>query len=817
MKISYNWLKSYLDIDLPPEKVSEILTLIGLEVEGTETWESVKGGLRGVVTGKVLECKKHPGADRLWVTRVDVGEGKVLPIVCGAPNVREGQSVPVALPGTTLYKGEESLTLKKTKIRGEISEGMICAEDELGLGDSHEGIMVLDPETPAGMPAAEYFGIEQDTVFEIGLTPNRIDAASHLGVARDLAAYLNQEKDCCQVKWPDTNSFGADNHKLPIEVIVENREACPRYSGITITGVKTGPSPRWLQNKLKSIGLNPINNIVDITNFVLHEMGQPLHAFDADKISGNKVVVKTLPEGTPFKTLDGEVRKLSSEDLMICNDHEGMCIAGVLGGFDSGVTEQTTNIFIESACFDPAYIRKTAKRHGINTDASFRFERGTDPNLTVTALKRAALLIRELAGGKISSDISDHYPNPVEGYPVDLSLEYLERLTGMKIEEERVGRILRSLDIRIIEKKETTWSLLVPAYRVDVKRPADVVEEIIRIYGYDKIPLPETLQSSLSYFPHPDKEKLVKILSETLVARGFTEIMSNSLTAGEYYNSLSTFPPEKCVRIFNPLSSELNVLRQTLLFGGLEAIRYNINHRRNMIRFFEKGTVYSVHEKTGDHPLSKYKEEEHFALFLSGPLRKPSWREKQKDADLFFLKAIVDLVLKRTGIDPLNLAMQETGKSDYLIEGMHYQYGKDKLITLGEVLPDVLDKFEIEQRVYFADLHLKPVLEHLKEFSVTYHPPAKYPEVKRDLALLIDKQVTFGSIRNLALQTEKKLLKEVLLFDVFEDPKLGENKKSYAVTFILQDPNRTLTDKQIDKTMDKLARTFEKELDARIR
>ncbi|NOY37913.1 MAG: phenylalanine--tRNA ligase subunit beta [Chlorobi bacterium] len=818
MKISYNWLKNYLHTDLPAKETAKILTLIGLEVEGMETWESVKGGLKGVVTGKVVECKKHPGADRLWITRVDVGSGTLLPIVCGAPNVSEGQMVPVALPGTTLYKGDESLTLKKTEIRGEISEGMICAEDELGLGDSHDGIMVLDPDTPTGIPAADYFKVETDTVFEIGLTPNRIDAASHIGVARDLAAYLNQEKDCCSVHWPSTEPFSPDNDDLPVEVIVENADACPRYSGITMNNVKPGPSPQWLQNRLKAIGQNPINNVVDITNFVLHEMGQPLHAFDADKITGNKVIIKTLPDGTPFKTLDGEILKMSNEDLMICNAQEGMCIAGVLGGFESGVTEKTTRIFIESACFSPASIRKTSKRHTINTDASFRFERGTDPNMTITALKRAALLIREITGGTISSGIIDHYPEPQNGYSVTLSTGYLQRLTGVEIPRKRVHRILRNLDIEIINETDDLYHLNVPAYRVDVQRPADVVEEIIRIYGYDKIPLPGKLQSSLSYSPHPDKEKLVHMLAGTLVSQGFNEIMANSLTAADYYRDSKSFPSGKSVKILNPLSSELNILRQTLLFGGLEAIQYNINHRRNQIKFFETGMVYCLDPKSNtSHPLEKYHEEEHLALFLSGPVNKPSWKIKPRETDFYFLKAHVDNLLGRTGIKTDNLTKEEIRNNDYLLEGLRYTLDRETLVVLGEVLPSILEKFEIEQRVFFASLRLATVMKSLEGYSITYQPPSRFPEVKRDLALLLEKQVHFEDIRNLAFDTERKLLKEVILFDVFEDPKLGENKKSYAVTFILQDPGRTLTDKQIDGAMKRLVSVFEKKLDARIR
>jgi phenylalanyl-tRNA synthetase beta chain len=818
VKISYHWLRSYLNIDIPSKELANMLTLIGLEVEGIETWESVKGGLQGVVTGKVVSCRKHPDADRLSVTEVDVGDGRILPIVCGAPNVKEGQIVPVALPGTTLYKGDESFTLKKTKIRGEVSEGMICAEDELGLGSSHDGIMVLDAGTLPGIPAAEYFGIESDTIFEIGLTPNRIDAASHIGVARDIAAYLNQEKDVATLTWPSTASFKPDNQDLPVEVIVETKEACLRYSGITMTQIKTGPSPKWLQQRLLSIGLQPINNVVDSTNFVLHEMGQPLHAFDADKIAGNKVVIRTLPDGTSFTTLDGEDRKLTDKDLMICNEHEGMCIAGVLGGLESGVTEKTTRIFLESACFNPTWIRKTSKRHTINTDASFRFERGTDPNITVTALKRAALLIREVAGGKISSPVMDHYPEPVNGYPVTLHHAYLQRLTGVDIPADRVKRILHSLDIVITRENDDSYDLQVPAYRVDVRRPADVVEEIIRIYGYDSIPLPGTLHSSLSYTTHPDKEKLIHTIATTLVASGFHEIMENSLTAVGYYLESNSFPAEKCVKIVNPLSSELNVLRQTLLFGGLEAIRHNINHRRNLIRFFETGTVYwKKQDKETGNPLDKYYEEEHLGLFVSGTTHQPSWKVKESPADFFTLKGHLDQIITRTGFQTSELTKTEIDENDYLAEGLQYTFNQERLATMGAVHPVLLERFEIEQPVFFAMIRIPVILQHLSGQTLSYQPPAKFPEVKRDLALLLEKPVQFEEIRKLAFKTEQTLLKEVNLFDVFEDPKLGENMKSYAISFTLQDPDRTLTDKQIDKTMNKLIRVFEKALNARLR
>jgi len=818
MKVSFNWLREYIPVDLTPGETARILTNTGLEVEGTEAYETVPGGLKGVVVGKVLKCEKHPNADRLSVTKVDVGNGQILPVVCGAPNVAEGQKVPVALVGTTLTMGDQKLTLKKTKIRGEVSEGMICAEDELGLGDSHEGIMVLDPEAPVGMPAADYFQVGTDTVFEIALTPNRIDGASHLGVARDLAAFLNQEKDTIMVNYPDVSSFKEDNHDLPMEISIENTEACRRYTGITLKNIKVGPSPEWLQRKLKTVGLTPVNNVVDVTNFVLYETGHPMHAFDADKIRGGKVIVKTLPEGTRFTTLDGVERVLSREDLMVCNEDEGMCIAGVFGGYDSGVKDETVNVFLESAWFNPTWIRRTARRHQLNTDASFRFERGADPNITVYALKRAANLIREVAGGTVSSEIIDVYPEVISNYTVTLRKSQLNRLSGFDIPWERVKRILKNLDIRIFDEKKDHLKLEVPAYRVDVQREADVIEEVLRIYGYNQIPVPEQVQGSLSYPPKPDKEKVVNLLSDMLASLGFYEIISNSLTAGAYYEESKDYPAEHTPRLFNPLSSELDSMRQTLLFGGLETIRRNINFKRNRLKLFEFGNVYRVdRKKKPKAPLDKYSEAYHFALFVSGPQTLESWRAKQKNADYYVMKSYVDRLLGRLGLPEIEMEKEEIAGGDTLSAGLTYHYNRQEVVRFGEVHPGMLERFDVKQPVYYAEFRLAPLMKYLSRHRITYHEPPRFPEVRRDLALLLDKEVHFDDLRAQAMKMERKLLKKVDVFDVFEDPKLGENKKSYALSFILQDPDKTLTDKQIDGVMNRLMKMFEEKFKAKIR
>ena len=815
MKISYKWLKDYIDVDLTLAEMDDILTQIGLEVGGIENIQSIKGGLEGLVIGEVKTCVPHPGSDHLSITTVDVNSGELLPIVCGASNVAAGQKVVVATVGTILYDGDESFKIKKSKLRGEPSMGMICAEDEIGLGNAHDGIMVLDDSAKIGTPAKEYFKIESDTVFEIGLTPNRIDGASHIGTARDLAAFLSQTQKTELVK-PSVEDFKVDNNNLPIEIIVENNEACPRYTGVTISNVKVEQSPEWLQNRLKAIGLNPINNLVDISNYVLHETGQPLHFFDADKIDGNKVIIKTLPEGTPFVTLDEQERKLSANDLMICNENYGMCIAGVFGGTTSGVTENTKNVFIESAHFNSVFVRKTAKRHDLHTDASFRFERGSDPNITVYALKRAALLIKEMAGGEISSEIVDIYPKQVADYKVDLTFLNLKRLIGKELPKDKVKNILESLDIKIVSEDDEKLSLEIPTYRVDVLREVDVIEEILRIYGYNNIEISEHVNSSLSYSPKPDKEKIQNTISDILTGNGFNEIMCNSLTKSDYYNDLETFKPDNLVKIFNPLSNDLNVMRQTLLFGGLESVMYNRNRRNPDLKLYEFGNCYYKNESESENPLKKYNEEQHLAIFLTGNKTEENWIIKEEPTSFFVLKTQVENLLERLGFD-LNQIVTEDISSDIFTEGLTYKYNKNQIVNFGIVQKKILKAFDIDAPVYYAEFSWNAVLKLTAKNSIRYTEISKYPEVRRDLALLVDKDVRFASIKELARKSERKLLKKVSLFDVFEGEKLGANKKSYAVSFILQDEHKTLTDKQIDKIVNNFIRVFEKELGAQIR
>ncbi len=815
MKISYNWLTDYLN-DIPsPEATAEILTNTGLEVEAVEHMESVKGGLKGVVVGKVITCERHPNADKLSVTTVDAGGEAPIPIVCGAPNVREGQKVAVALVGTTLYMGNESLTLKKVKIRGEVSEGMICAEDELGLGDDHEGIMVLDPDAKIGTPASEYFNITTDHIFEIGLTPNRIDGASHIGVARDLAAFLSQRSNV-KLKKPDISAFSIDNSSRPIEVIIDDREGCKRYSGVTISGITIAPSPQWLQTKLRAIGLNPINNVVDISNFVLHETGQPLHAFDADKITGGKVIIKTMPEGTTFITLDEEKRILSEDDLMICNETEGMCMAGVFGGHDSGVKDSTKNIFLESACFNPVFIRKTSRRHLLFTDSAFRFERGSDPNITVYALKRAAMLIREIAGGKISSEIVDVYPEPVSDWDVTLTWDYLNKLIGKTLPKELVKKILNSLDIRVEKDSGDEMQLKVPPYRVDVQRPADVVEEILRVYGYNQVEISDSLHSTLSYIHKPDKEKVLQLVAELLSSNGFNEMMSNSLTKSSYYEKEVNSNPT-LVRIYNPLSSDLNAMRKSLLPGGLEAIMYNANRRNADLRLYEFGNVYAIDpESTGDNPLEKYVEEEHLALFLTGEKYPVNWASPSAPSSFYQLKSFVSIILKRIGLDPIKMKT-DTSSLPHLSEGIMYSYHNRELVHFGTVDKSILKQFDIETGVNYADFNWGAVLRSIDRHPTTFESLPKYPEVRRDLSMVLEKSVQFEEIRRVASRAEKRILKHIDIFDVYEGEKISKGKKSYAVSFILQDENSTLTDKTIDKVMRNIAQVLEKELGAQIR
>ena len=815
MKISYNWLKQYIDTDLSPQQVSEILTNTGLEVEGLEEVQSVKGGLEGVVIGQVITCEKHPDADKLTVCTVDLGEGEPVQIVCGAPNVATGQKVPVATVGSTLWPDEKGFTIKKAKIRGVHSMGMICAEDELGLGNSHEGIMVLDPEALPGTAAADYFEVEKDFIFEIGLTPNRIDGASHLGVARDLAAFLNQSTRV-SVKKPSLKAFREDNKDLIIPVEIVEKAACKRYSGLTIQGLSVTDSPAWLQNRLRSVGLTPINNVVDITNFVLFETGQPLHAFDADQITGHKVVVRTMPEGTPFITLDEQERKLRSSDLVIADTENSMCIAGVFGGIASGVTEKTTSIFLESACFDPVYIRKTARHHQLNTDASFRFERGSDPNMTVWALKRAALLIKEIAGGSISSEVVDVYPEPVEDFQVEITFAHVDRLIGNHIEPGIIRSILESLEIRVEEENAQGMILRVPPYRVDVQREADVIEEILRIYGFNRVEISKGLRSTLSSTTKPDKEQVVNMTSDQLTANGFFEMKSNSLTPSSYYDKEEGQDPV-AVRLSNPLSQDLALMRQNLLFGGLEAIAYNINRKWNDLQLYEFGNCYFMNGgKKGDDPLEKYDEAFHLAVFLSGNVRQGNWVQKAEEASFHHLKTYVEMILVKLGIDPVTLESTSSLNPNF-DEALVYKLKNAQLVEFGKIAEPTLKLFDIKQQVFAAEFNWDLILNALSSHRVLFNPLPRFQVVRRDFSLMLDRKVTFESLRALAFKAEKKLLKKVTLFDVYEGDKIEQGKKSYALTFTLLDEDKTLTDKQIDKAMQRIARAFEEELGASIR
>ena len=818
MNISYNWLKEYINPELSPAEIAETLTQLGLETGNINEFESIKGGLKGLVVGEVISCQKHPNSDHLSVTTVNVGGEEDLPIVCGAPNVAAGQKVIVATVGTVLHNGDEKFTIQKSKIRGEISMGMICAEDEIGVGHDHSGIMVLNQDAKPGTPASEFFNIQSDYVLEVDLTPNRIDSASHIGVARDLSAFLSQKKNV-QYHRPNIDAFRPDNHNLPISVAILNPEACPRYSGLTISGVTVAPSPEWLQNRLKAIGQNPINNIVDITNFVLHETGQPLHAFDATALKGDQVIVKTQATGTKFVTLDGIERELSDKDLMICNSDEAMCIGGVFGGLQSGVKENTTSIFLESAFFNPVYIRKTARRHGLNTDASFRFERGIDPNGTLYALKRAALLIKEIAGGNISSDIVDVIADPsiLEFFPVEIYWSNICRLIGKELPKETIKGILRSLEIVIKEESEHGLILAVPPYRVDVKREVDIIEEILRIYGYNHIEPNSLIKSTIQHVPHPDKMKLQNLISEIFTARGFNEIMSNSLTKSAYYDQLSSLKPENTVRLFNPLSSDLNGMRQTLLFGGLEAINRNTNFRNSNLRFYEFGNVYRFDgSKSYDNPVLNYAEEERIGIWITGNKETGNWNTNDEPTSFFTLKANVDNILSRLGIDPASCAI-ESISNDIISEGLEYRFNQISIGQIGYLNSKILGNNDIHSDVFFGDLCWSTILKSIKNHRVSYTPLQKYPEVKRDLALLIDKEVPFSAIKTIAFKTERQILRNVNIFDVYQGANLPVGKKSYAVSFTLQDNDKTLNDKQIEKTMSRLVNAYEREVGAQIR
>ena len=820
MNISYNWLKRYIETDLPAEEVARILTDIGLEVEGFEKIETVKGGLRGVVVGQVVTCTDHPDSDHLHVTTVDVGTGEPLQIVCGAANCRAGLKVLCATVGAVLYPngGDEEFKIKRSKIRGVESLGMLCAEDELGIGSSHEGIMELPADAPVGMAAREYLRVEDDYLIEIGLTPNRVDAASHIGVARDLAAYLRSRGERTEVKWPDVSAFAVDNHDLPVAIRVENHEACPRYVGVTVSGCKIGPSPEWMQNCLRAAGINPKNNLVDITNFVLFELGQPLHAFDAAKIEGREVVVRTCAEGTPFVTLDGVERKLTDKDLMICSAERPMCIAGVFGGLDSGISETTTDVFIESAYFNPVWVRKTAKRFGLNTDSSFRFERGIDPNLQVYAAKRAAQLMKELAGGTISSEITDICPVPAADFVFDVSFARINALIGKEIPQETVRTILAALEVKILSEHEGRLTVAVPPYRVDVQREADLIEDILRIYGYNNVEIPARVRSTLSYAPKPDRSKLMNLAADFLTDNGFTEIMSNSLTKAAYYEGLAACPPERCVRIINPLSADLNVLRQTLLFNMLEAVCLNINHKNGDLKLYEFGNCYFYDEakRTEENHLAAYSEEYRLAIAVTGIATPQSWNTKPEKASFFTLRAVAEKLLRRFGIDIYALKSEPT-QSDLFAEGLTMSLNGKELLQIGVVSGKLRRLTDVKQEVYYLEMNFDALVRSTKKHRIAAEELSKFPEVKRDLALLVDRDVTFAALRSVALATERKLLKSVSLFDVYEGDKLPAGKKSYALSFILEDKTRTLDDKTIERVMANLTRQFEQQCGAQVR
>lgn len=819
MNISYNWLKEYIDFDLTPQELAAALTSIGLETGSVEEVQAIKGGLEGLVVGEVLTCVDHPNSDHLHITTVNLGNGEPVQIVCGAANVAAGQKVIVATIGTKLYDGDECFTIKKSKMRGEDSFGMICAEDEIGVGTSHDGIIVLPDDVVPGTLAKDYYNIKSDYVLEVDITPNRADACSHYGVARDLYAYLVRNGIKTELRSPFNREFNIDNHDLNIDVVVENTEACPLYSGITVKGVKVAESPEWLKTKLTTVGLRPINNIVDITNYIVHATGQPLHCFDADKV-GSKVIVKTMPTGTPFKTLDGVERKLDEHDLMICNENGPMCIGGVFGGEESGVTENTVNVFIESAYFHPTWIRKTARRHGLSTDASFRNERGIDPLRIVDNLKLAASLVKELAGGTISSDIKLVNPVPFEKFKVELTYEYTDRLIGKKLPHDMIKSIVKSLEMEIVEETEEGLKLLVPPYRVDVQRPCDVIEDILRIYGYNNVEIPSSLKSSITVKGEEDKSvKLQNLVAEQLVGQGFNEIMNNSLTPSAYYDGLESYKSENLVRLINPLSNDLNVMRQTLLFGGLESISHNINHKNSNIRFFEFGNCYYFNEskRNAEQVLSPYSEDMHMGIWMSGKRVTNSWAHAEENTSFYELKANVENILVRVGIDLHKLAIENCGEDIFSAGIVYKTQGGKVLVKAGIVSKKLLKKLDISQEVVFADINWDTVMKAIKSFSVSFREISKYPAVRRDLALLLDSSVQFEDIRKAAFDTERKLLKEVSLFDVYEGKNLEAGKKSYAMCFILQDENNTLTDKQIDKVMNKLISTLQTKFDAKLR
>ncbi|EKN12424.1 phenylalanine--tRNA ligase subunit beta [Parabacteroides johnsonii] len=820
MNISYNWLKDYLDFDLQPDEVAAALTSIGLETGGVEEVQTIKGGLEGLVIGEVLTCEEHPNSDHLHITTVNVGGAEPLQIVCGAPNVAAGQKVVVAVNGTKLYDGDECFTIKRSKIRGVESNGMICAEDEIGIGTDHAGIIVLPADAVVGTPAKEYYNVKSDYVLEVDITPNRVDATSHFGVARDLAAYLKQNGKPANLKRPNVDAFKIDDETPAIEVVVENTEACLRYSGITIKGVTVKESPEWLQNRLKVIGLRPINNVVDVTNYILHGVGQPLHSFDADKVKGNKVVVRSAKEGSKFVTLDGVERTLTDRDLMICNVEEPMCIAGVFGGLDSGVTEQTKNVFLESATFHPTWIRKTARRFGLNTDASFRYERGLDPNQTVDVMKRAALLIQEVAGGTITGAIQDIYPAPVAPYRVELAYKKVNTLIGKVIPVETVKSILESLEMKIVSETAEGWVIDVPVYRIDVQRDVDVIEDILRIYGYNNVEFSDNVKSNLSYQTPTDRSyKLQNLISEQLCGCGFNEILNNSLTRSAYYDNLSTYPVSHCVMLMNPLSADLNCMRQTLLFGGLESVEHNAKRKNGNIRFFEFGNCYDYnidHKKEGE-TLAEFSEDYRLGLWVSGSRVDNNWAHPNEKSSVYELKAYVENILVRLGVN-LQKVIFGNLANDIYSAGLSITTSSGRQLgTMGIVSPKICKELDIETDVYYAELSWTLLMKEIKKSKVTFSEISKFPAVKRDLALLLDKNVQFAEIEKIATESERKLLKNIALFDVYEGKNLPAGKKSYAVSFYLQDEGKTLNDKQIDAIMKKIQTNLEQKLGAQLR
>ena len=835
MNVSYKWLKEYVDVELTAQEVADALTSIGLEVEGVEEVQSIRGGLEGLVVGHVLTCEPHPNSDHMHVCTVNVGTPDIQQIVCGAPNVAAGQKVIVATLGTKLYDGDQEFTIKKSKLRGVESNGMICAEDEIGVGESHDGIIVLPEDTPVGMKAAEYFGLESDWLIEVDITPNHSDACSHYGVARDLYAWLVQNGYKTSLHRPSVEDFRVDNHDLQIPIRVENSEACPRYAAVSVTGCEVGESPKWLKERLTTIGLRPINNIVDITNYVMMAFGQPLHCFDADMIKGGEVIVKTLPDGTPFETLDGVEHKLSDHDLMICNAEDPMCIGGVYGGKGSGTYETTRNILLESAYFNPTWIRKSARRHGLQTDASFRFERGVDPNGQIYALKYAALLCQQLAGGKVSMEITDIYPNPLPDFPVSITYAYIDQLIGKHIPAVTVKSIVTSLEMRIEEETAEGLKLTVPAYRVDVQRPCDVVEDILRIYGYNNVEIPLSLNSTIAIKGDVDKSfKLQNLVSEQLVGAGFNEILNNSLSKSSYYDDLQSYPAANCVRLLNPLSQDLSVLRQTLIFGGLETISRNVNRRRADLQLFEFGNCYYFHaeKKCADiipgvsssrdpevikHVLDAYSEDYHLGLWITGKRVSGSWAHPDEDQTFYVLKAQVMNILQRLGV-PFGAIVFKDGQNDLFAKSILIENRGGKVIAqLGIVAKRLQAAFDIPTEVYFADIAWGQVMKLIRKQAVSFTELPKFPAVSRDLALLVDKSVEFSQIESIAYQTERKLLREVRLFDVYEGKNLPAGKKSYAVNFILQDETKTLNDRAIDAIMQKLIQNLTKQLGAELR